>query len=53
MNQTRIAAVGLGADGWASLGETIAISQAEPIGGFTGWRAQLPVVPWSLGKAAP
>lgn len=31
----------------------IAISHAEPIGGFTGWRAQLPVVQWSSGKAAP
>ena len=28
----------------------IGISQAEPIGGFTGWRAQMPVVQWSAIK---
>ncbi|MCA1689081.1 MAG: precorrin-6y C5,15-methyltransferase (decarboxylating) subunit CbiE [Actinobacteria bacterium] len=31
----------------------IEISHAEPIGGFTGWRAQMPVVQWSSRKGAP
>ncbi len=31
----------------------IEISRAEAIGGFTGWRAQMPVVQWSAGKASP
>jgi precorrin-6Y C5,15-methyltransferase (decarboxylating) len=30
----------------------IEISHAEPIGGFSGWRAQLPVVQWSLRREA-
>jgi precorrin-6B C5,15-methyltransferase / cobalt-precorrin-6B C5,C15-methyltransferase len=28
----------------------IAIAHAEPIGGFTGWRAQMPVVQWAATK---
>ncbi|CAA9510152.1 MAG: Precorrin-6Y C(5,15)-methyltransferase [decarboxylating], partial [uncultured Solirubrobacteraceae bacterium] len=28
----------------------IEISHAEPVGGFTGWRAQMPVVQWSAIK---
>jgi precorrin-6Y C5,15-methyltransferase (decarboxylating) len=28
----------------------IAVSRAEPVGGFTGWRPQLPVVQWSATK---
>ena len=28
----------------------IEISHAEPVGGFTGWRAQMPVVQWSARK---
>lgn len=28
----------------------IAVSRAEPLGGFTAWRAQLPVVQWSATK---
>ncbi len=30
----------------------IDIAHAEPIGGFTGWRAQMPVVQWSARKEA-
>jgi precorrin-6Y C5,15-methyltransferase (decarboxylating) len=29
----------------------IAIAHAEPIGGFTGWRAQMPVVQWAATKS--
>jgi precorrin-6Y C5,15-methyltransferase (decarboxylating) len=29
---------------------SIAIAHAEPIGGFTGWRAQMPVVQWAATK---
>ena len=28
----------------------IDVSQAEPVGGFTAWRAQLPIVQWSVRK---
>jgi precorrin-6Y C5,15-methyltransferase (decarboxylating) len=28
----------------------IDIAHAEPVGTFTGWRAQMPVVQWSVGK---
>jgi len=28
----------------------IALSHAEPVGGFTAWRAQLPIVQWSVRK---
>ena len=28
----------------------IEIAHAEPIGGFTGWRAQMPVVQWAVAK---
>jgi precorrin-6Y C5,15-methyltransferase (decarboxylating) len=28
----------------------IEIAHAEPLGAFTGWRAQMPVVQWSAGK---
>jgi len=31
----------------------IEICHAEPIGGFTGWRAQMPVVQWAAGKDVP
>ncbi|MDQ1722637.1 MAG: precorrin-6B C5,15-methyltransferase / cobalt-precorrin-6B C5,C15-methyltransferase, partial [Pseudonocardiales bacterium] len=31
----------------------IAVQRAEPIGGFTGWRAAMPVTQWSYTKAAP
>lgn len=30
----------------------IEIAHAEPVGGFTGWRAQMPVVQWCAGKGA-
>ncbi|MDX6720426.1 MAG: precorrin-6B C5,15-methyltransferase / cobalt-precorrin-6B C5,C15-methyltransferase [Solirubrobacteraceae bacterium] len=30
--------------------DRIEIAHAEPLGAFTGWRAQLPVVQWSAGK---
>jgi precorrin-6Y C5,15-methyltransferase (decarboxylating) len=30
----------------------IAVSHAEPVGAFTGWRAQMPVVQWSARKDA-
>ena len=39
--------------GRARLGGTLArleIAHAEPVGGFTGWRAQMPVVQWSARK---
>ncbi|MGB2712445.1 MAG: hypothetical protein WBC33_13130, partial [Conexibacter sp.] len=28
----------------------IAIAHAEPLGAFTGWRAQLPIVQWAVTK---
>jgi precorrin-6Y C5,15-methyltransferase (decarboxylating) len=28
----------------------LAVSHAEPLGGFSAWRAQLPIVQWSAGK---
>jgi precorrin-6B C5,15-methyltransferase / cobalt-precorrin-6B C5,C15-methyltransferase len=31
----------------------IGLEHAEPVGGFTAWRAQLPVVQWSARRAAP
>ena len=30
----------------------IAVQRAEPVGGFTGWRAAMPVTQWSWTKAA-
>jgi precorrin-6Y C5,15-methyltransferase (decarboxylating) len=27
------------------------LSHAEPLGGFTGWQAQRPVVQWAVTKA--
>ena len=26
------------------------VSHAEPLGGFSAWRPQLPIVQWSAGK---
>jgi precorrin-6Y C5,15-methyltransferase (decarboxylating) len=31
----------------------IEIAHAEPLGGFTGWRAQMPVVQWAATKGPP
>lgn len=35
---------------WGGTLTQIAISHAAPVGGFTGWRAQLPVVQWEARK---
>jgi precorrin-6Y C5,15-methyltransferase (decarboxylating) len=31
----------------------IAVQRAEPVGGFTGWRAAMPVTQWSYTKSSP
>ena len=31
----------------------IELAHAEPLGGFTGWQPQRPVVQWSTTKGAP
>jgi precorrin-6Y C5,15-methyltransferase (decarboxylating) len=35
---------------WGGTLTQIAISHAAPVGGFTGWRAPLPVVQWEARK---